>query len=194
MPIEDDKQLLEVVAQVNMGIQEIQDYLGAKNRKDARVKFPTGFLRTCNDHRACYPFLQDYDLKSNIAYALMTTDVLRWLLNRTTIMGTAQQMLIKQGIAIIGGIIEAITKVYLKGYGSRRGYKTRSERLMKLGVIDDELRRGLDWVWQRRQNIHLHLIHGRDFQDYSLNDYNWCVRVLHSLRDSMAQHGPLPPK
>lgn len=191
--IENDEQLIQAMETINTGIQAVQDYLEERNCPEGRIRFPRGYLRTCDCHRNKYPYITCPTLKTNIAYSLMTTDVFRWLLNRTDLAGQAKNLIIKQNIVQIGAIIEAVTKHYLKGEGSRKSFAKRLDRLKALHIIDQALKEKLLEVWEQRNNIHLHSLTTREYHQYEIIDFNNAVRALHELNEKLTLRGALPP-
>ncbi len=186
--IESDADLIKVVAEINERIQAVHDYLGDRNHEQARIRFPRGYLRTCAHHRGKYAFLNDKVLQSNIAYAKMTTDIFRWLLNRTDISLTAKEMLIKQGISIIGAVAESVVKTVLAGRpggGNKQNFKKRVETLFSTGTITQELKTELEWLWNTRNDVHLMLLDEREYNKYNITHYNRAVRALTGLRVSL---------
>lgn len=187
--IESDQELLETVARVNADLQAIQNYLGKENHANAKVRFPRGFIRTAAHFRQRLHFLNDKTLVRNISYALILSDVYRWLLNRTDIAGTAKEMIIKEGICLVGSLCESITKDVLTGVvGRKRGYKDRIQNLVGNEIIDGALQTELDWVWDTRNNKHLFLVEIREHEHYRLSDYNRAVRALRALRGRLETH------
>ncbi|WP_415906557.1 hypothetical protein ACMXYX_04910 [Neptuniibacter sp. QD72_48] len=187
--IKDDQELAEVTKDIGLKLQEVTDYIGDRNHESARIRFPRGYLRTCVEHRRKYSFLDDHTLQSNIAYALMQTDLYRWMMNRTDISGQALEMLIKEEISLIGEIIESLTKKYLHGKrGGGQNYKYRSQVLVDENIISSALKDDIDWIWDKRNDSHLFLLKERVWQKYSMADCNRAIRTLHSLRDSLAKN------
>ena len=186
MIIRNDKELACVAKKVSELLQAIHDYLGDRNCEEAKIKFPRGYIRKCVHHRKRYAFVKDKTLRSNIAYALLTTDIFRWLLNRTDLAIVAKEMLIKQGIVIFGAIAEAITKDYLKGKpGGGKPFKKRLEVLQNNGIIDESLRYELEWLWDYRNRIHLMLLSNKEYGHYRIIDYNRAVKALNALRKAL---------
>lgn len=186
--IESDADLVRVVAQINEQIQEVHDYLGDCNHEDARIRFPRGYLRTCAHHRSKYAFLNDKVLQRNIAYAKMTTDLFRWMLNRTDISLTAREMLIKQGISIVGIVAESVVKVVLAGIpggGNKQNFKKRVETLFNSGQITAQTKTELEWLWDTRNDVHLMLLDEPEYKKYDMAQYNRAVRALQNLRVSL---------
>lgn len=186
--IKSDAELIQAVAEVSEKIQAIHDYLGDRDFDEARIRFPRGYLRSCAHHRAKYSFLDDKVLQSNIAYAKMTTDIFRWMLNRTDISLTAKEMLIKQGISIVGAVAEAIVKTILAGQpggGNKQNFKKRIELLCNTGRIKPDVHQELIWLWDTRNDVHLMLLDKPEFNKYNIGHYNRAVRALINLRVSL---------
>ena len=181
--IESDEQLAVAAQAASELIQQISDYLGERNCEEGKIRFPRGYIRACIEHRNKYTFIKDPVLRRNIAYALLTTDVFRWLLNRTDLAIVAKEMIIKQGIAIFGSIAEAVTKDYLKGKpGGGKNYKKRLDMLYENGEIDEETKRELVWLWDLRNSLHLMLLTDPEYEKYTMRDYNRAVLALRRLR------------
>lgn len=118
----------------------------------------------------------------------MTTDIFRWMLNRTDISLTAKEMLIKQGISLIGVVAESVVKVVLAGQpggGNKQNFKKRVETLFNTGRITEEIKVELEWLWDTRNDVHLMLLDEREYNKYNLKHYNRAVRALANLRISL---------
>jgi len=187
--IENDRELLKAVVRVNTDLQAIQNYLGQTNHVNAKIQFPRGFIRTASHFRQRLRFLNDKTLVRNISYALILTDVYRWVLNRTDIAGTAKEMIVKEGICLVGSLCESVTKDVLAGIvGKKKGYKDRTKYLVDNGIIDEPLQIELDWVWDTRNNEHLFLVEIREHEHYKLSDYNRAIKALRILREKLEAH------
>jgi len=81
--------------------------LKGKNQK-TNITFPKRVMRTANLYRRIFIFVEDNSLQSNIAYSLMYIDLIKWLLMRFDFYATIKEMIIKEGITIIGNIIESL--------------------------------------------------------------------------------------
>lgn len=185
MLIASESDLISAVDEVNERLQAINDYLGVDNHESARIRFPRGYLRTCAHHRAKYAFLGDKTLQSNIAYAKMTTDIFRWMLNRTDVSLIAREMLIKQGISIVGSVAEAILNGVLKGCpggGKKQSFKKRLELLYEQKRLHERTKDELEWLWDVRNRVHLMLLDEREYNKYTIKDYNRAILALRSLR------------
>jgi hypothetical protein len=137
-------------------------------------------------------FVRNHNLKSNLAYTLLLSDVIYWLLMRTDVYGMAREMLVKLFVFIGGTLIESITKDYLKG-SCGKGYKDRSKYLADAGIIDEELKAELDWVWDARNNMHLFLLEESEYvNEYNSMAHTRCVAAFKRLVAALTVTGPLP--
>ncbi len=172
MKITNNKELQEAAIEAGALLQSINDYLSETGEtlmeiKESKVRFPRGYLRTAAFQRNRMPFIEDHNLKSNLAYTLILSDAVLWLFLRTDISGTAGEMLRKLYLFLIGSLTESITKDYLKGICGK-SYKVRTEYLLDKGIIDSVLKEDLDWLWDIRNKMHLFQLEEREY----LNDYN----------------------
>ena len=187
--IQNEQELLEAVTRVNTDLQAVQDYLGTKTHVDAKVRFPRGFIRSAGLFQRHLHFLNDQTLVRNISYAYILSDVYRWLLIRTDIAGTAKEMIIKEGICLVGSLCESMTKdVLTNKVGKSKGYKDRTKYLVGNGIIDVTLQSELDWVWDTRNNEHLFLVEIREHEHYKLGDYNRAISALRALREKLGAY------
>lgn len=138
MEINNDRDLARAADEASALLQAIQDYLGRKPHEAARVRFPRGYLRTASTLRKRFDFIENKELKSNLAYTLILSDVILWVLHRTDIAGTARDMLIKLFLFLGGTLIESITKDYLKGICGKN-FKGRTQYLKDQGIIDEQI-------------------------------------------------------
>lgn len=186
--INSDEDVPKVVSEINERMQALHNYLGERNIEEAKIKFPRGYIRTCASHRNKYSFLECHTLKSNIAYAKLTSDIYRWLLNRTDISIIAKEMIIKQGIALVGSVAETVVKEVLKGQpggGRKQNFKKKIEKLVEDCVITKELQEELNWLWDTRNNVHIMLLTEREYQKYEMKHYNRAIKAMQSLRVSL---------
>lgn len=189
--IENDDQLRDALALVNEHIQAIQDYLGQRTHADGKIRFPRGFLRTAGHFRSRLVFISDSNLKKNLSYALILSDVLRWLTNRTDLAGTAKEMVIKNAIILMGSICESIAIDGTKGIiGKKHSFCERTNRMVAKGIITSDLRNELHWLWAKRTGIHIYELDHQEYDTYGLTDYNKAVSATKSLRDALVDfHG-----
>lgn len=184
--ITNDDELRDAVAIVNDNIQAIQDYLGQGNYEDGKIRFPHGFIRTAYYFRQQLSFIIDDNLERNISYALILSDVFRWLINRTDLTGTAREMIIKNVIILMGSICESMAIDGTRDrIGRRHSFCERATRMAKQGIITDGLRDNLHWLWEKRTGIHMYELNNMEYDTYYLRDYNRAVKVTRELRDSL---------
>ena len=164
--------------------------LGLQNVPAARVRFPRGFIRTAGYHRDTLPDLGSEVQRRNASYALMSLDVLRWLVVRTDLSGAGLSMIVKESICVVGALCEWLTKEGTRGHASSRPYVQRTAKLVQLGQIEPGLKTELDWVWDIRCNEHLHEVLSLEHEMYSRDDYNRALNAYVSLRNVLvALHG-----
>jgi hypothetical protein len=173
MPIANEAELQNVLQRVGNDLQDIQNFLGSTSRKDARFRFPRGFIRRAPDLRKRFGFLSDDTVKRNLSYQLILSDVFRWLLNRTDLMGTAKEMVIKEGICLFASQCETILRVYCGNRTSqKKGFPGRVDYLLSRSILDSYGANELKWLWKSRSALHLYLIGQREHQVYGIADYN----------------------
>ncbi len=96
------------------------------------------------------------------------SDVIHWLLIRTDLGLTAKQMLIKLQLFLLGALVESITKGHLKGRCGGH-YRKRTQYLVSHRIINVDLKKDLDWIWEMRNHMHLFLITD---SEYNCTDYS----------------------
>lgn len=189
MEIRNDTELIAVVREVGEKLQSIQNYVGHENSASGKIRFPRGFIRTAGYFRLKLSFISDRNARDNLAYALILSDVYRWLTNRTDLFGTAREMIIKAGIVLVGSIIETIMFEYTRGViGRRHSFCARADRMVAKEMISASLAEELKWVWAARGGIHIYEINEREYERYSVTDYNRAIRTLRSLREGLELH------
>lgn len=186
--ITDDSEIPSLVEEINTRMQELQNYIGDRNIDESRIKFPRGYLRTCEYHREKYAFLRDPVIEKNISYTLLATDVYRWLLNRTDLGLSAQGMIVKHGLILICSIVEVLVLKKSKGLPDRGStFKSYLRALVANHQLNGELDKELRWLWDTRQNVHLSLAKEPEHNKYEVKDYNRAVRGLFAARAAFDQ-------
>lgn len=186
--IQDEAGLADALKKVNNGLEEIHDYITRTGSTNGRFQFPPfGYLRECEQYRAEYAFIRDYDKKSNIAYTRLMLDVLKCLNDRTTIGLQAMTMTYKIRIVLVMSIAETLSKLNFTSKEIKgNGYNPRVRLLVIRNIISKDLAHELTWAWRTRQYIHLDLIHGRELGRYSIDDVNRATAACEALRESLA--------
>jgi hypothetical protein len=189
MPIRNREELEAAAREAGRLLQEINDCAGEPWFTDraAKVRFPWRFLKPAEHHRQKLRFVASPVLRSNLAYAVMTHDVLRWVVTRTTITGQAEEMLIKEAICLIGSMCESIT-VFPGEHGLGRNNRTFVQRVGSLrerGVIGDELHDELCWVWEVRKREHLVDVPRAEWREYDTAHWNRATDAWKALRRAL---------
>jgi len=175
-----------LVDRIGRDLQALEDRLGPEGKPPVKIRFPRGFIRTAKSFREKYWFIRHETLKRNVAYTLILSDVYRWLLNRINLKGTAKEMIIKEGLCLIGNLCESITKDAAQDIcGKRATFKDRTAAMVKHGLISNDLKNALDKLWDRRNSEHLFLLDEWEYGKYTLQQYNDGIRTLHALRESL---------
>ena len=196
MPISNEQELQAAAEKASELLQEIHNYCAAQNKTIAevpasRVRFPRGFIRTAEYQRSRFPFISNRDLRANIAYTLILSDTILWLAVRTDVFGTARDMLYKLFIFLVGSVLESTTKEYLKGHCGKNFCK-RNEYMVEHGIITEDLRKEIDWVWETRNKMHLFQLEGREWEnDYDQNTYRRCISAFRGLLAALTAKGRL---
>lgn len=172
MDINNRDDLAKAAEEASILLQKIQNYcdennLNWKECPEAKVRFPRGFIRKAAFQRRRLQFISNPFLRSNLAYTLILSDAVLWLTLRTDIWGTPKEMLTKLYVFLMGTLCESITKDYLNGICGH-GFKKRNEFLVAKGVISEELKVDLDWLWDTRNKMHIFQLEDQEY----INEYN----------------------
>lgn len=184
--ISNDDELVDADAIVDEHIQQIQDYLGQASHASGKIRFPRKFIRTADHFRKQLSFIKDDNIRDNLAYALIQSDVYRWLTNRTDLFGTAKEMVMKSGIALMGSICETMAIDGTKGIiGRKHSFCERCNRMVGKRMITENLKDELHWLWEIRAAIHIYEINHREHEKYKMKDYNRAIKATRELQDSL---------
>lgn len=196
MTITNDEELVEAAEKAGQLLQSIHDYCKKNNKiiadyPEAKVEFPRGFIRKAAYQRDRFPFIMCDELKSNLAYTLILSDVVMWLIVRTDISGIAKDMLHKLFMFLIATVVESTTKSYLKGFCSKN-YKDRTKYLLENNIIDADLKSELDWLWDVRNNMHLFQLQEREYKnEYGVESHLKCIKTFRKLLAALREKGAL---
>jgi hypothetical protein len=193
MAIKTLQDLAKAAEDAGVLLQQIQNYCEENDLTwaecpEARVRFPRGFIRTASLQRKRLSFVEDKALRDNLAYTLILSDVVLWLKLRTDLWGTPKEMLTKLHVFLMATLCESITKVHLEGVCGKN-FKKRNEFLVSGGVIDEELKVDLDWLWDTRNRMHLfHLDEPEYKNDYDHECHNRSNRAFRGLINALRAH------
>jgi hypothetical protein len=186
--IENEEQLKAAVDQTSDLLQQIHYYVKANPRSESKgkMRFPRGFLRTNAEARKSFQFVENKILRSNISYAIMTHDVLRWIVTRTDLSGQAKEMVMKEGICVMASVCECLT-IHPSEYGLGRGssFAKRVAKLHSRGIIKDKTKTDLLWLWDKRRQEHLYEVEFPEYSHYTTADWNQSIRAYKGLRDGL---------
>lgn len=186
MAIRNDDELEEAVDTVDEKLQEIQNYMGRKTLPMGKIRFPRGYIRTASHFRSYLSFINGSNLRKNISYTLILSDVFHWLINRTDIFGTAKEMIIKHSIVLAASLCESYCINTTAGIiGKNNGFIKRTNRMVAKEIIDSDLRDELHWLWGKRTSIHIYEIETMEHGVYKLEDNNRAVRAVHDLSNAL---------
>jgi hypothetical protein len=178
-----------LVGRISRDLQKLEDLLKVSGDEKPKIRFPRGVLRSASSFRNGYWFIDDKNLRTNIAYALILSDTYRWMINRTDLVGTAREMLIKEGICLMGCLAESITKHSLRGIcGKKQNYQSRINKMLELKIIDKALHAKLKWLWDYRNREHLFLLTEAEYNHDKAEHYNCAIAAVEGLRSSLEQH------
>lgn len=180
--------LQAIVDRIGNDLQVLEDRLKTEGDRRLKIRFPRGYLRKAKFFRERYWFIRDPTLQRNIAYSLILSDVYRWLLNRTDLWGTAREMIVKEGVCLVGSLCESITKDAARDICNKHArLKQRTAAMVKHGMISADLKTQIDALWDWRNREHLFLLDQWEYGTYMLKHYNDAIRTLRALRESL--HG-----
>lgn len=189
MNIKNQTQINELIENISVELQKLEELLYNSSTKKVNIRFPHKVIRTADYFRTRLVFISNDTLRTNIAYHLMLSDVYRWILNRFDIALTAKELLIKEGISLMGNIIEAIIVHIARNITSdskdRIGFKKACTILVENKIITAELKRDLMWVWGMRCKEHLPNLKETEYKKYELEHYNKTIKIWHDFENQL---------
>src|SRR5699024_9284315 len=105
---------------------------------------------------------------------------LRWLVNRTTLKGTAREMIIKESVCLAAAICESLTKVVClqeKLCGKQHGFKSRCDVLQANDAVSAQTAQDLKWLWDFRQNEHIFMAPDWEYGYYKISQCNRAIKA-----------------
>lgn len=146
-----------------------------------RIRFPRGYIKTCDSYRARIPFVTDRTLRDNMADTMQTHDVFRWVFDQTDISGPVRLMLIKEAIFIVASLCEAIILEEIRPLGKGGKFKPSTQALVNKGTISLALKSDLDRIWDVRNKAHLDRKSRFTHTDIKEEDWTFSVETFRSL-------------
>lgn len=169
---------------------ELEGHMKRNDIERVDIRFPRGIIRTAQFFRDELYFIDDNTFKTNLAYHLMLTDIYRWMLNRFDLRFTAQEMLIKEGICLMGRICGDISQYMAKNLVNKEkiGINSSLTILKENDIIDAELRKRLKYLWGQRNKIHLSTVKLREYGVYDLKKYNESIDTWIQFKTSLQKN------
>ena len=175
----------DLCEKISKDLKELEDLIW-KNYQfpiEAKIDFPQGILKRAEEKRTLLSFINSDVLKRNLSYHLMLADFYNWFLTRFDISLTGQEMLIKEAVCLYGNICAAIVKAVVGG----KGVKPCISDLFENGVINEQLREDLEWLWDTRNKEHIENLKEWEYKKYTMDDYNRAVKVWDTLLGSLLE-------
>ena len=98
-------------------------------------------------------------------------------------------MVLKAGVVLSGSICETMCVNYTLGQiGRNTRFMRRCDRMVESEMITAKLRDELRWLWDTRSAIHLCDVEAREYERYTVTDYNRAMTCVRNLRDQLNTH------
>lgn len=173
-----------------------------------KISFPKGYIRTRKEFEQKYRFKElfpnNITLQKNLSYALQSTDVFCYFLNRFDIGLSAGKIFIKMGIinlfSIIEGILYGIIEelhLYCKGcrwnkeceYYIKKPRKYNFSQIIDIFTskdlfpIDENVKSNLLSLKTLRDNVHIWIAGKNEFLEgeYNIKNYNRLMKILYDI-------------
>ncbi len=163
-------------------LQEITDYAQEYESLPKQVRFPRKYICRAGSFQRKFTFVSKEHLKKSLSYNFILVDVFRWLLNITDINYTAKRMLIKYCIVLYGSICECMMNAVIS---NSNGFLKKTKQMETREMITSDLRSGLDWLWKKREGIHIDLIAQPEDGTYNLKDYKKARSTTYKLLEEL---------
>lgn len=184
-----------------------------------KISFPTGYIRKASYFEQSYNLyglFEDKDKVKNIAYALQTTDLFNYFLNRIDIKFSVGKIFVKYAIinafSIIEGILYSTVKplhnfcfdkndnccknnmncdYYLKKHTKYPFQKLVEEYNEKeLLHFDNKTKKLILEIKDLRDNIHIYDVEENEFIDstYDIKNYNKIMKLIKNIKENLYQN------
>lgn len=176
-----------------------------------KIGVPSGYIRTVNAFNKKYHLQEiciEKTVRHNITYALETSDLLNFIINRINIWGSVEAIFFKLSIVNFVSVIEAIlleatnniccdasncgkTKnCELHFSKEERNYASKAvKKLAQIGILDydNEKVSRVQEIIELRNRIHIRLAKGMEINlgDFTLELYNEVVELLQDIDEQI---------
>lgn len=142
--------------------------------------------RSANEHKDQWGFIEDKQIRENIAYQMQYLEFQIRLYNDYQIYLTVESLLCKNIIVTIGGIIESALFALMSAHASGSGYQfdertpyfKRIDEAYDMQIIDRELKDTLHNLRKMRNLVHLNTLDYREYQAYEVEETNEYITAL----------------
>lgn len=168
--IKNDDDFQKSVDIVSEHLQAITDFARHNNseRLAARIKFPRRYFKTVYTIKKKFPWLDEGIVKSNVSYHYMYLDTMRWIANFTDIYAVPKSMIFKNAIVAYASISECLIYFAAKKFNLLEGRTIpQAKKLHTLSVLSEGLVKEIEWLWNSRHNVHIHLVTEPEGDRYS---------------------------
>lgn len=185
--LSNDILLRKLVRELSKNFKQLEELIKENEVGKVDITFPRGVIRRAQEYRVQLLFIENRTLRRNIAYRLMLNDVYRWVINRFDIALTAKEMIIKDEICLFGNIIAAtiINLAQKMSTNSEIGFKTAITILAKNGIIEEDFKKELLWVWGIRNKEHLQTLKDTEYDKYKSKDYDRTIKIWNTLIEQL---------
>ena len=172
-----------------------------------KIGFPSGYIRTVtafNTKYHLYEICPDRATRHNITYALETSDLINFVINRMNIWGSVETIFFKIAIVNLVSIIEAIvleatnniccnagncgktkTCCYHFSKNERNNARKAVEKLTAVEILDFDIKKvsRVQEIIDLRNRIHIRLskVNEMKMDDFTLELYNEVVTLLQDV-------------
>ena len=99
-------------------------------------------------------------------------------------------MLIKEGISLVGNVVEAILKhiaINVFNIGRDIGFSRACSVLVEKEIITKNQKKNLQWLWEMRCKEHIFNLHNTEYNKYTLKHYNKAIIIWCDLESSLQE-------
>jgi len=189
--IKNDVDLQRSVDIVSEHLQAITDFIkdNKSERPSARIKFPRRYFQTVYSIKKKFPWLDDSVVKSNVSYHYMYLDTMRWIANFTDIYAVPQSMIYKNAIVAYASISECLIYHAAKKVNLvEERTLPQARRLHSLSVLSEDLVEEIEWLWNSRHKVHIHLVTEPEWDRYSADHANRSARIVDQIERELSIH------
>ena len=170
-------------------LQSITNYVQANKAKPPKIRFPRGYFQTVSSIKRKFSWLENSVVQGNVSYHYMYLDTIRWISNFTDIYAAPQVMIFKHAIISYATICECLIDGAAKKFNlDEKRTIPQLKKLRSLSVVTADLVLDMDWLWNLRHDLHIHLVTESESERYSVDDANRSASILSNLESQLHNH------